>query len=188
MERPRPGRRHIRKGDELALARGLLARRLVAPGRPLLNGQFGVTKEERLPQGDGPDAGRTVLRLIMKLTASNLVSREFEGDVRLMTYHAQWRCIMLQKDESFDDLEGCFYIFSLPTTWARVFCFDMLYAAEDLGLADTFGVGTLLYLGACTMPMGYKNAMGLIEYGHRRAYLMRNKEGLAFSMHEQSPC
>ena len=77
-------------------------------------------------------------------------------------------------------LSGCFYVFRLQRDWGRVFAFDACFTAEQLDVENEFPGATDLYLGATTMPMGYRNAMGLIQYGHRRAHRMQLQAGLRF--------
>ena len=175
--RPRPGRVHAKPGEAVLIGRGLLSRGLVRPlrkrdllhvrGEPLLNGMFGVTKDSALPDG------RPVLRLIMNLTASNSVMADFPGDIGALPYYGQWRSIVLEGgcelEWSYDDLKGAFYLLRLPAAWAPLFAFDFEFSAAELGLAD-WGEESV-YLGATTMPMRWKNAMGIVQYIHRRLHV-----------------
>ena len=84
-ERPRPGRVRADPKEALAIGRGQLAGGLVRPlrsqecvhvkGEPLLNGLFGVSKKECLPDG------RAHLRLIMNLTATNGLMVDWSVDI-----------------------------------------------------------------------------------------------------------
>ena len=177
-ERPRPGKVLCEESSVLPLARGLLERGLVVPlresdlllvaGKPLLNGLFGVGKGA---PAEGDPLEREALRLIMNLTATNSVSIDHGCDIGALPYYAQWRSIIVGPNEelvwSYDDLKGAFYLFKLPSSWAPLFAFDAAFSARDLQLGEEWGPGPI-YLGAITMPMGYKNAMGLVQYVHRR--------------------
>ena len=113
-----------------------------------------------------------MLRLIMNLTATNDVSLPFEGDIGALPYFSQWRSLILGPDEellwSYDDMKGAFYLFKLPDSWAPLFAFNVCFRAKELGLEEDKYKEGGVYLGAVTMPMGYLNAMGLVQYLHRR--------------------
>ncbi|CAK0901035.1 unnamed protein product, partial [Prorocentrum cordatum] len=174
--RPKLGRVMCERESLLPLARGLLERGLVIPsqeadllkiqGKPLLNGLIGAPRSQ--VAREDPE-GKEVLRPMI-LTATNDVSLDFGGDTGALPYFAQWRSIALGPDEelawSFDDLTGAFYPYRLPDAWAPLFAFDAVFDAASLGLGVPFG--GQVYLGAVAMPMGYKHAMGLVQYVHRR--------------------
>ena len=184
QERPRPGRVRASPAEATTIGKGLLRRGLVRAmkpeeliminGEPLLNGLFGVEKDAQLWDG------RPHLRLIMNLTASNAVMVDYACDIGALPYYGQWRGICLTPEEdavwSFDDLRGAFYLLSLPPQWAPVFAFNMAYRAGDLELAQ-YPADQELYLGATTLPMGWKHAMGVMQYLHRRL-LAQGVEGL----------
>ena len=113
-----------------------------------------------------------MLRLIMYLTATNCVTWPLEGIIGAMPYPFQWRSLILGPDEellwSYDDMKGAFYLFKLPDSWAPLFAFNVCFSAEELGLEEDKYKEGGVYLGAVTMPMGYLNAMGLVQYLHRR--------------------
>ena len=177
-KRPRPGKVMAPQSEMAVIARGLLARGMVRPlkrselvqvgGGPLLNGWFGVTKGKTLGPECGEAAGKDVLRFIMNLTATNEVQTLFDGDIATLPYIGQWRAITLREEEvlmwSAEDLKGCFYIFRLPDAWAPWFAFDVSFSGAELGLADK----ERYWLGAIVLPMGWKSAMGIAQYLHRR--------------------
>ena len=47
-----------------------------------------------------------------------------------------------------------------------MFAFDATVRPSELGLSAEYG--SAVYIGATTMPMSHKNAMGLVQYIHRR--------------------
>ena len=67
-------------------------------------------------------------------------------------------------------MKGCFYLFAMPSPWAPYFCFRHAYTAGELGVVG-LPESTPLWLGATTVPMGFCNAMGIIQYAHRRVHI-----------------
>ena len=53
----------------------------------------------------------------------------------------------------------------------RYFCLGQLFAKADLGLPGPGGC----YLGCTVCPMGFTNAMGIVQYLHRRMMIMGSK-------------
>jgi hypothetical protein len=172
-ECPRAGRNIIRAGHHLKIAKGLLARGLVIAleaherifvhGQPLMNGLFGIGKGAFLGEEAGDMAGLEILRLIMNLTASNLLRPAFGADIESLPHAGLWRAILLEAEEvlmwSYEDLKGAFYLFKLRPEWAKVFCFDMEFDATELGVP---GSGPR-WIGAVTLPMGWLSAMGIAQ-------------------------
>ena len=64
---------------------------------------------------------------------------------------------------SWGELEGCFHLFRLRPTWAPLFAFARDFTAEKLGVD---GTGSR-WLGAVTVPMSWKNAVGVFQFAHR---------------------
>jgi len=128
------------------------------------------------------------MRVIMNSTASNVIFLPFAGDIASLPYVGHWRTIILHGGEvvvwSSEDLKGCFYLLLMPRAWAPFFAFDEEYSCAELGLAmgkdvtpptggfEAFAPVPLddhsRWLGAITLPMGWRNAMGLAQYVHRR--------------------
>eukprot|EP00971_Amphidinium_carterae_P254051 5043673-Amphidinium_carterae.1 len=54
---------------------------------------------------------------------------------------------------------------ALPQTWCRYFVFNEVYSSEDLALP---GPVRRVRVGSCVIPMGWKCAVGLCQYLHRR--------------------
>ena len=119
LERPPPGKVMVEDASLLPLARGLLERKLVRPlseaelilvaGKPLLNDMFGMGKGK---PADGDPQGREAQRLIMNLTATNLLCTDFDCDINALPFFAQWRSILVGNSEevvwSYDDIKGVF--------------------------------------------------------------------------------
>ena len=185
--RPKPGAVLVREGDLLPLVQGLLVRGLVRPvreaelvrvrGEPVLNGLFGVVKPDTLAADHPRLPGAPVLRLIMNLTATNALTKPFDADIAALPYMGQWRSLMLGENDtitwSYDDLRGCFYLYSFPPSWAPLFCFNTPFAPQVLGLGPEYSAEEVAYIGAVTAPMGYRNMMGIIQYLNRRVHLQR---------------
>jgi len=143
-------------------------------GEDLLNGWFGIGRGRYLEATHASRPGAEVLRVIMNLTASNVIMLPFAGDIASLPYVGHWRTGILSGREvlvwSSEDLKGCFYLLLLPEAWAPYFAFDQEYTGASLGLGAESGIGAdeACWLGAITLPMGFKNAMGIAAYAHRR--------------------
>lgn len=183
---PPHGKCMVVPGEELLIATQLLDYGLVAPIDPsevpvfgdrlLLNGHFGVGKGSYV-DGDGQPGSESleVLRWILNLTVSNSVMISLRGDVDKLPSPTQWKNIVLRDGEeavwSYDDLKGCFYLFAFQRGWMRHFCLGQFLARADLGLPGPGGC----YLGCTVCPMGFTNAMSIIQYLHRRMMIMGSK-------------
>ena len=65
---------------------------------------------------------------------------------------------------SWEDLRGAFYLFRLPKEWAPLFAFDLAFPAWQLGFAGQH----VPDLASVVIPVGWRNAMGIVQYLHRR--------------------
>lgn len=78
-----------------------------------------------------------------------------------------WRAILLEAEEvlmwSYEDLKGAFYLFKLRPEWAKVFCFDMVFDATELGVPRS----GRRWIGAVTHPMGWLSAMWIAQHFHK---------------------
>ena len=142
---PKTGKIMVHDGESLALARLLLDRGLVAPlrreellftgGRPLLNRLFGVSEGQLLGAEHGTWESRSMLRLIMNLTAANELLRCMKGDIALLPHFGMRKSLVLVGRETlvwtWEDLKGCFYLFRLPIRWAKVFAFDATSEVDE---------------------------------------------------------
>ena len=128
-------------------------------GRPLLNGLFGVSKNEF--------AGTVELqRIIMNLIPLNNVVRSFEGDVSTLPSWAEMAPLHLQPHEnllvSSEDVRAFFYIFKVPPSWHRFLCFNRPLPEEPCG--ERRG---RWYPCSAVLPMGFKNSVSLAQHVHR---------------------
>ena len=69
-------------------------------------------------------------------------------------------------------LESVFYVFLFPRSWAKLFAFDHACRAGDYKLRpeDAISPDATIWWGAVTAPMGYRSAMGLVQYFLRRVH------------------
>lgn len=92
---------------------------------PLLNGLFGVTKDEWVN-------GDEVYRLIMNLTPLNGIVEPMKGDVDTLPMWSLMNPLFLQPDESLlvssEDVRCFFYTMSVPSSWYRFLGFNGLTA------------------------------------------------------------
>jgi len=181
---PPAGRCLHQPGEEVHLGRGFVRRGMVRAlsasqllkirGEHLVNGWFGIGRGRFLEDTHATRPGAEVLRVIMNLTATNVIMQPFAGDIASLPYVGHWRTVILSGREvlvrSSEDLKGCFYLLLLPEAWAPYFAFDQEYTGAMLGLVADAGIGAdeACWLGAITLPMGFKNAMGIAAYVHRR--------------------
>ena len=128
-------------------------------GRPLLNGLFGVSKNEF-------DGGVELQRIIMNLIPLNGVVQSLDGDVGTLPSWAGMAPLHLQPHEdllvSSEDVRAFFYIFRVPTSWHRFLCFNRPLP-EDL-CGERPG---RWYPCSAVLPMGFKNSVSLAQHVHR---------------------
>ena len=104
---------------------GLIAEREIhhVQGRPLLNGLFGVLKEET-------DRGQEVHRLIMNLIPLNKLCKGVEGDVSTLPAWPSMSSYFIQPTEdlliSSEDVRCFFYLFRVPREWLPFLAFAKL--------------------------------------------------------------
>eukprot|EP00971_Amphidinium_carterae_P351971 6492369-Amphidinium_carterae.2 len=177
---PKSARVRLRRSERVLFGQELLKRGLVSivreselvrwHGVPVLNGLFGIPKPSQLVLDDD-GVERPALRLIMNLQLINGFMKAFPGDTHTLPVMTRLRSLIVDGDSvvesSFEDLKGCFYLLGLRQGWARLFAFDLKYTPAELGLPDTGDVGPV-YLGARVVPMGWKSAVGLVQYIHKR--------------------
>ena len=133
-------------------------------GEPLLNGLFGVSKNEYAGSVE-------IMRIIMNLIPLNGVCRDFAGDVGTLPSWAGMTPLQLQPDEnlvvSSEDVRCFFYIFRVPKSWHRFLAFNRLLPKELAG--DEPGVW---YPCSSVLPMGFKNSVSLAQHVHR--FIVKN--------------
>ena len=134
-------------------------------GSPLLNGLFGVTKDEW--QG-----GHEVFRLIMNLVPLNGVVETLKGDVDTLPMWSQMSPYILQPDEtlvvSSEDVRCFFYTMSVPQSWWKYLGFNKKVPIDCL---PHDGLGGSWYLVSKVLPMGFANSVSLAQHVHRNIAL-----------------
>eukprot|EP00435_Cladocopium_sp_Y103_P039833 s1161_g10.t1 len=132
-------------------------------GRPLLNGLFGVSKQEFVNHVE-------VQRIIMNLIPLNKVTRGFDGDISTLPSWAGMTPLVLQPHEdlvvSSEDVRAFFYIFKVPTPWHRFLAFNRELPKELCGSR-----AGRWYPCSSVLPMGFKNSVSLAQHVHR--YIVR---------------
>ncbi len=161
-------------GEWPKIVRALYDRGLVRPVEHVpkvgevraLNGAFGVIKE-----GKTTESGLPVLRFIMDLRATNMITEVISGDVATLSGAASYQHVILDDGEllavSGDDLTAAFYLFSLPKAWSELMVFREKVKFSDLGLP---GEGET-FVGAAALPMGWHSAVGVMQHLHRELAL-----------------
>ena len=133
--------------------------------RPLLNGMFGVTKDEWV-------GGTEIYRLIMNLVPLNAISYPLKGDVETLPMWAMMNPFFLQPSEqlviSSEDARCFFYTMSVPTCWYKYLGFNK--AVPDSCLPHHLK-GQEVYLASRVLPMGFLNSVSLAQHVHRNLAL-----------------
>eukprot|EP00438_Fugacium_kawagutii_P035425 Skav206960 [mRNA] locus=scaffold255:97287:103925:- [translate_table: standard] len=133
---------------------------------PLLNGLFGVSKDEISPAGD------EVYRLIMNLIPLNSLCLSLSGDIETLPSWSGMSAYFLQPSEnllvSSEDVKCFFYTMAVPECWIKYLAFNKLVPDESLpsGL-----VGQRVYLASQVLPMGFLNSVSLAQHVHRNLSL-----------------
>ena len=142
-------------------------------GQPLLNGLFGVKKDE--VEGATP-----IHRLIMDLRPCNNVCRGLEGDVATLPSWATMGPLQLMPTEdlvvSSEDVRCFFYIFRVPSEWHPFLAFN-----KPLPRSMWPGNEGPYYIASQVLPMGFKNSVSIAQHVHRNIVRMasnRTGEGL----------
>ena len=152
-----------------AMCEGLLSRGIctVIPesqvhkidNKPLLNGLFGVLKEET-------HQGHEVHRLIMNLVPLNKLCRPITGDVSTLPSWPHMNAFQIQADEtllvSSEDVRCFFYLFRVPKSWTPYLAFARRVPQKFCG-----GRAEACYLTSLVLPMGFCNSVSLAQHIHR---------------------
>ena len=129
---------------------------------PLLNGMFGVSKEEFTPEGV------EVYRLIMNLIPLNKLCKPLAGDIDSLPSWSTMSPFFLQPHEQFlvssEDVKCFFYVMSVPISWTKFLAFNKLVPPEILP-SDLSG--QRVYLASRVLPMGFANSVSLAQHVHR---------------------
>ena len=129
---------------------------------PLLNGMFGVSKDETTAQGTD------IYRLIMNLIPLNGLCKPLAGDIDTLPSWSAMSPFFLQPNEgllvSSEDVKCFFYTMSVPSCWRRFLSFNKL--VPDAVLPGHLQ-GSRVYLTSCVLPMGFLNSVSLAQHVHR---------------------
>ena len=128
-------------------------------GRPLLNGLFGVLKEET-------HQGQPVHRLIMNLVPLNRLCKSITGDVSTLPAWPNMNGFYIQPGEtlliSSEDVRCFFYLFKVPQEWRPFLGFAKRVPARLCpDEAEPY------YLTSLVLPMGFSNSVALAQHIHR---------------------
>ncbi len=133
-------------------------------GQLVLNGMFGVSKNEWTPGTTGVE----IHRLIMNLIPINQLCRAIDGDVATLPGLSSLAPLTLLEDEdlvvSSEDVRCFFYIFRTPPVWRRFMAFNR---PLPLSLCPPGGRPGKYYLCSHVLPMGFKNSVSVAQHVHR---------------------
>eukprot|EP00438_Fugacium_kawagutii_P025002 Skav224823 [mRNA] locus=scaffold613:211653:214870:- [translate_table: standard] len=131
-------------------------------GVPLLNGLFGVTKDETTAEGT------EVFRLIMNLVPFNQISMSLAGDVNTLPNWSMMTPYYLAPGEdllvSSEDIRCFFYTMAIPQCWQKYLAFNR--PVPSVALPQHLQ-GEKVYLTSLVLPMGYLNSVSLAQHVHR---------------------
>ena len=131
------------------------------PEGPLVNGLFGVTKDEM-------DGDVEVYRLIMNLIPLNSICQGIRGDVDTLPSWSMMNPLFLQPTEnlvvSSEDVRCFFYTMRVPSCWYKYLAFNK--TAPNMALPDELQ-GKEVYLASRVLPMGFVNSVSLAQHVHR---------------------
>ena len=134
---------------------------LLPPGA-LLNGMFGVSKEETTPERV------EVCRLIMNLIPFNSICQPLGGDIDTLPSWSMMSPFFLQPGEnllvSSEDVKCFFYTMRIPECWSKYLAFNK--PVPDTALPVELH-GKTVYLASRVLPMGFLNSVSLAQNVHR---------------------
>ena len=129
---------------------------------PLLNGMFGVRKDEV------SDQGHQIFRLIMNLIPLNGLCKPLSGDVDTLPAWSSMNPFFLQPCEQLlitsEDVKCFFYTMSVPHCWTKFLAFNK--EVPDVVLPAEWK-GRRMYLASRVLPMGFLNSVSLAQHVHR---------------------
>ena len=129
---------------------------------PLLNGMFGVSKEDWTP------GGTEICRLIMNMIPFNSVCQPLGGDIDTLPSWSMMSPFFLQPDEnllvSSEDVKCFFYTMQVPQCWVKYLAFNKVVPQECLPSELS---GKVVYLASRVLPMGFLNSVSLAQNVHR---------------------
>lgn len=143
-----------------------------ANGEPLLNGLFGVSKEEWTSDGT------EIFRLIMNLVPLNSLCMPMAGDVNTLPSWSGMTPYFLQPSQcllvSSEDVKRFFYTMSVPKAWTKYLAFNKL--VPDCVLPPSLQ-GSRVYVASQVLPMGFLNSVSLAQHVHRNLTLKSQEMG-----------
>ena len=132
---------------------------------PLLNGMFGVTKDE-------VEGGFEVYRLIMNMIPLNLIAEPIKGDVDTLPMWSMMTPYVLQPHDnlviSSEDVRCFFYTISVPSCWYKFLAFNKVVPDHVL---PSHLRGQKVFLASKVLPMGFLNSVSLAQHVHRNLAL-----------------
>eukprot|EP00438_Fugacium_kawagutii_P008731 Skav223575 [mRNA] locus=scaffold2909:37156:42226:+ [translate_table: standard] len=141
-------------------------------GIPLLNGLFGVPKEE--VTSDGVE----IFRLIMNLIPFHQISLPISGDVGTLPSWSMMTPFFLQPSEmlvvSSEDVKCFFYTMGLPPSWWKYLAFNKVVPPAVL---PQHLQGKTIYIASKVLPMGYLNSVSLAQHVHRNLVAATTQSG-----------
>ena len=137
----------------------------------LLNGMFGVTKDE---VKDGVE----VYRLIMNLIPLNNITEPMAGDINTLPTWSLMNPFHIQPSEdllvSSEDVRCFFYTMSVPCDWWPFLAFNKV--VPDDALPHDLR-GEEVFLASRVLPMGFLNSVSLAQHVHRNLALASTTPG-----------
>ena len=133
--------------------------------KPLLNGLFGVSKEEWV-------GGTEVYRLIMNLIPLNGICHTLRGDVDTLPMWSLMTPFYIEPHDkllvSSEDVRCFFYTMSVPSNWWKYLAFNK---EVPQSCVPPELLGREVYLAAKVLPMGFLNSVSLAQHVHRNLTL-----------------
>ena len=127
-------------------------------GDMVLNGAGGVKKMKTI----GGET-RTMQRFISNFIPSNAFQRHLSGGDKHLPYLGQLTLLEQGEEDCWvidsEEFTSCFNLFKLPAQWNRYMCFAKPVDAAIMGGAP----GQLVYPAMCVVPMGWLNAVSVIQ-------------------------
>eukprot|EP00438_Fugacium_kawagutii_P026600 Skav213726 [mRNA] locus=scaffold2563:64713:68294:+ [translate_table: standard] len=148
--------------------------------QPLLNGLFGVPKDEV------DSHGFEVFRLIMNLVPLNQLCRPMAGDVDTLPSWGMMSPFFLQPGEnlliSSEDVKCFFYTLEVPSCWIKYLAFNKEVPASVLPPGSGNGKH---YLASRVLPMGFLNSVSLAQHVHRNIVSLSSYDDAGANQPEQ---